>query len=107
MAPLPRTLLLTRPREQSLAFATALERVLPGRFQALVAPMLAIAPTGAPIALDGIQAKTPLYRFAYNVLRVMFPLWRALFPTHVLTTRELGRAMIDSDQVALGGPVRS
>lgn len=56
MAPLPRTLLLTRPREQSLAFATALERVLPGRFQALVAPMLAIAPTGAPIALDGIQA---------------------------------------------------
>lgn len=59
--------------------------------------------------LDGIQAKTPVYRFAYNILGVMFPLWRALFPKQVLTTRELGRAMIDvarkgSDKRVLEAP---
>ena len=40
----PRTLLLTRPRAQSEAFAAALEARLPGRFRAVIAPLIAIAP---------------------------------------------------------------
>jgi uroporphyrinogen-III synthase len=50
-----RTLLLTRPRPQSLAFAAALEAALPGRFRPVIAPLLAIAPTLAEVDLGGIQ----------------------------------------------------
>lgn len=51
-----RTLLLTRPRDQSEAFAAALEAALPGRFRPVIAPMLRIEPTAGPIDLDGAQA---------------------------------------------------
>lgn len=55
MAP-PRTLLLTRPRPQSEAFAAALEARLPGRFRPVIAPVLAIRPLPGPVDLDGIAA---------------------------------------------------
>ena len=50
-----RTLILTRTRDQSEAFARALEARLPGRYRPLIAPLLEIVPVGAPLALDGLQ----------------------------------------------------
>lgn len=50
-----RTLLLTRPRDQSEAFAAALEAALPGRFAPLIAPMLRIERVAATIDLVGAQ----------------------------------------------------
>ena len=44
--------------------------------------------------VDGIVSKTPLYRAAYAIAGAGFPLWKALAPKHVLTTTELGRAMV-------------
>lgn len=44
--------------------------------------------------VDGIVSKTTLYRVLYAVFGALFPLWKALFPKYVLTTTELGRAMI-------------
>ncbi|MBP7242251.1 uroporphyrinogen-III synthase [Amaricoccus sp.] len=51
-----RRLLVTRPGAQGRAFAAALEAALPGRFDPLLAPFLAIAPRAAPIDLAGAQA---------------------------------------------------
>jgi uroporphyrinogen-III synthase len=50
-----RTLLLTRPRAQSQAFAAVLEAELPGRFRPVIAPLLAIVPVPGPIDLAGLQ----------------------------------------------------
>ncbi len=50
-----RTLLLTRPRGQSEAFAAALEARMPGHFRPLVAPLIDIAPVEAPLDLDGVE----------------------------------------------------
>jgi uncharacterized protein YbjT (DUF2867 family) len=50
--------------------------------------------------LDGIESRTPLYRKLYAVSRPLFPALRRIFPNHVLTTRQLGRAML---QVARQG----
>lgn len=45
--------------------------------------------------MDGIQSKTPLYRKFYTVLGPLFPLLRRMFPNQVLSTRQLGRAMLN------------
>jgi uncharacterized protein YbjT (DUF2867 family) len=50
--------------------------------------------------MDGIQSKTPMYRRFYTLLGPLFPLLRRLFPNQVLSTRQLGRAMLN---VARGG----
>lgn len=52
---MPRTLLLTRPAPQSAEFAAVLEAELPGRFQPIVSPLLAIRPRPAPLELAGLQ----------------------------------------------------
>lgn len=44
--------------------------------------------------VDGAVSKTGLYRAAYAVMGVLFPLWKLLFPRHVITSTELGRAMV-------------
>ena len=44
--------------------------------------------------LHGIKSKTALYRAAYVVATPLFPLMRALAPRHVITTEQVGRAMI-------------
>jgi uncharacterized protein YbjT (DUF2867 family) len=44
--------------------------------------------------LRGVRSKTPLYQGFYVVLAPLFPLARKLFPRHVVTTVEVGRAMI-------------
>lgn len=44
--------------------------------------------------LDGIQSKTPAYRRMYKVLGPLLPLARRALPNLVLTTRDIGRAML-------------
>jgi uncharacterized protein YbjT (DUF2867 family) len=50
--------------------------------------------------LRGIRSKTMWYQALYNVVGVFLPLLRRLFPRHVTTTVNVGRAMI---QVAANG----
>lgn len=51
----PSRLLLTRPRDQSEAFAAALDAALPGRFEPVIAPLLEIVPIAASIDLSDVQ----------------------------------------------------
>jgi len=44
--------------------------------------------------LHGIQSRTRSYRVFYAVTRLLLPLVRLAFPNAILTTEELGRAMI-------------
>ena len=44
--------------------------------------------------LHGIVSKTRLYRLLYVVVAPLYPVLKALIPSHVTTTEELGRAMI-------------
>jgi len=44
--------------------------------------------------LDGIQSKTKSYRLFYKIGKPLLPLLRKIFPNHVLTTKEIGRAML-------------
>nr|WP_267876636.1 NAD(P)H-binding protein [Massilia genomosp. 1] len=44
--------------------------------------------------LDGIQSKTPAYRIFYALMKPVLPLLRAAMPRHVLTTRQMGQAML-------------
>jgi uncharacterized protein YbjT (DUF2867 family) len=45
--------------------------------------------------MDGIQSKTPMYRKLYTVLGPLFPLLRRMFPNLVLSTRQIGQAMLN------------
>jgi uncharacterized protein YbjT (DUF2867 family) len=44
--------------------------------------------------LDGIKSKTRSYRLFYVVLKPILPLLRRMLPNQVLSTREIGRAML-------------
>jgi uncharacterized protein YbjT (DUF2867 family) len=44
--------------------------------------------------LDGIRSRTRAYRFAYRLLRPLMPLLWALMPDRILTTAEVGQAML-------------
>ncbi|HEY1901695.1 MAG TPA: epimerase [Terracidiphilus sp.] len=44
--------------------------------------------------MDGIQSKTPSYRVFYKVLGPLLPVLRWVLPKQVLTTREIGQAML-------------
>jgi uncharacterized protein YbjT (DUF2867 family) len=44
--------------------------------------------------MDGIHSKTPSYRVFYKVLGPLLPILRWAFPNQVLTTREIGQAML-------------
>lgn len=44
--------------------------------------------------MDGIQSKTPSYRVFYRFLSPLMPLLRWALPNHILTTREIGQAML-------------
>jgi uncharacterized protein YbjT (DUF2867 family) len=50
--------------------------------------------------MKGVRSRTRAYRVVYRVLGPAFPVLGRLFPTHVTTTVNLGRAMI---RVAAGG----
>jgi uncharacterized protein YbjT (DUF2867 family) len=44
--------------------------------------------------MDGARSKTPAYRIMYAVAKPLLPILRSLFPNSVLTTRQIGRAML-------------
>ena len=44
--------------------------------------------------LDGIKSKTPAYRIAYAAMKPLLPLLHWALPNQVLTTREIGQAML-------------
>jgi len=44
--------------------------------------------------MDGIQSKTPMYRKFYTVAGPLFPLMRRVMPNQVLSTRQIGQAML-------------
>jgi uncharacterized protein YbjT (DUF2867 family) len=44
--------------------------------------------------LDGIHSKTPAYRLLYTLSAPLLPLLHRFFPAHVLSTREVGQAML-------------
>jgi uncharacterized protein YbjT (DUF2867 family) len=50
---------------------------------------------GAIEPLDGIRSKTAIYQLLYVVARPLFPLLRRLMPNQVVTTREVGQAMLN------------
>jgi uncharacterized protein YbjT (DUF2867 family) len=45
--------------------------------------------------LHGIRSKTASYRVLYTLSKPLFPLLRALFPQHILSTESIGRAMLN------------
>jgi uncharacterized protein YbjT (DUF2867 family) len=49
---------------------------------------------GVIVPLHGITSRTRWTRAAYLVTKPILPLMRRLFPNHVLTTEQLGRAML-------------
>jgi hypothetical protein len=49
---------------------------------------------GVIIPLDGIRSKTPTYRMICTLMGPFLPLLRRAFPTAVVTTREIGQAML-------------
>ncbi|HEY8967259.1 MAG TPA: hypothetical protein VIM58_12480 [Candidatus Methylacidiphilales bacterium] len=51
---------------------------------------------GAIEPLHGIRSRTPLFNALYTVLKPFIPLLRKLFPAHIVTTEEVGRAMINA-----------
>jgi uncharacterized protein YbjT (DUF2867 family) len=44
--------------------------------------------------LDGIQSRTPLYRMMYKLTGPLIPLLGRAMPNHILSTRDIGHAMI-------------
>lgn len=54
--------------------------------------------------LDGIKSKTAAYRIFYSLFKPVLPLLRAALPKHVLTTRQVGQAMLAA--VRHGAPRR-
>jgi uncharacterized protein YbjT (DUF2867 family) len=44
--------------------------------------------------LDGIRSRTKSYRILYMLAKPLLPPLRAVFPNHVLTTKQIGRAML-------------
>jgi hypothetical protein len=44
--------------------------------------------------LDGIQSKTPAYRVFYKLAKPLLPLLRWALPNQVLSTRDIGQAML-------------
>jgi uncharacterized protein YbjT (DUF2867 family) len=55
--------------------------------------------------LHGIQSKTPLYRRFYAITNWLFPLFRRLLPSQILTSEELGRAMLIAAKDGASKPV--
>jgi hypothetical protein len=49
---------------------------------------------GFIVPMDEIQSKTRSYRIFYLVLTPVLPMLRRMFPQSILTTREIGEAML-------------
>jgi len=46
--------------------------------------------------LYGVQSKTKIYRFFYTLTQPLLPLLRHAFPNYILTTEQIGQAMLKS-----------
>ena len=55
--------------------------------------------------LKGVQSRTALYRALIPVVTPLYPVLKALFPSHVTTTEKLGLAMIHAVQRGYPRPV--
>jgi uncharacterized protein YbjT (DUF2867 family) len=49
---------------------------------------------GLIVPMHGIRSRTALYRFFYALLKPLLPLLRRAFPDRILTTEQIGRAML-------------
>jgi hypothetical protein len=49
---------------------------------------------GLIVPLHGIRSRTAWYRFFYALLKPLLPLLRRTFPDRILTTGQIGRAML-------------
>jgi uncharacterized protein YbjT (DUF2867 family) len=55
--------------------------------------------------LHGIKSKTKLYQIFYSITTPIFPMLKALFPRHIATTEEIGRAMLNVSHRGFSKPV--
>ncbi len=55
--------------------------------------------------LHGIRSKTPSYQFFYTVAKPVLPLLRAMLPRQIMTTEQLGRAMLNVARYGSPKPV--
>ena len=49
---------------------------------------------GIIVPMHGVRSKTASYRFFYSVMGPLLPLLRRAFPRQILTTEQIGRAML-------------
>jgi uncharacterized protein YbjT (DUF2867 family) len=52
--------------------------------------------------MDGIRSKTPMYQFFYTVTGPVLPILRRMFPKQILSTRDIGRAMLEVTRISAG-----
>jgi hypothetical protein len=55
--------------------------------------------------LHGIKSKTVWYRALYVVMTPLLPLMKAIAPSSITTTEQVGRAMIKVARVGYGKPI--
>jgi uncharacterized protein YbjT (DUF2867 family) len=55
--------------------------------------------------LHGITSKTKLYSFFYVVANPLFPILKTLFPKHITTTDQIGRAMLNVSRHGYPKPI--
>ncbi|HEX3236392.1 MAG TPA: NAD-dependent epimerase/dehydratase family protein [Gemmatimonadales bacterium] len=55
--------------------------------------------------LHGVKSRTPAYRLFYTFAKPLLPVARALFPDLVLTTEDMGRAMLNAARLGPGRAV--
>ena len=55
--------------------------------------------------LDNIRSKTASYRFFYQVMTPLFPLLKQFFPAYILTTRDIGQAMLNAARYGYSTPI--
>lgn len=55
--------------------------------------------------LDGIRSKTTVYRIFYTILSPFFPALKRLFPNSIITTEEMGKAMLNAVRYGYGKSV--
>ncbi|HEX9172578.1 MAG TPA: NAD-dependent epimerase/dehydratase family protein [Telluria sp.] len=85
--------------DQSGQSKTMWERVRGGTEKALLAlPFKAvyIFRPGMIQPLDGIKSKTPSYRLFYSLTKPLLPAMRKLFPKEIVSTRQMGQAMLNA-----------
>ncbi|CQI88500.1 Rossmann-fold NAD(P)-binding domain-containing protein [Yersinia rohdei] len=55
--------------------------------------------------LNGARSKTASYRIFYQLLTPLFPLLKYLFPTAILTTEDMGKAMLNAVRYGYDKPI--